>query len=236
MSDHPDLDEAESAETVAAPAFPNDTLAVALARHGIELPSEQVARLDQYCRLLWDWNEKINLTRHTDYEKFVGRDLRDALELSRLLHSGEEVLDVGTGGGVPGVVLAILRPDLQMSLCDSVGKKVRAVGEIVAALGLEIPVYPIRAEELLEDARFDALVVRAVGPLWKLLQWFRPQWASMRRLLVVKGPKWTEELAEAKRRGLVRDLELKPAAQYDLPGTESQSVILKIWRKGTPER
>jgi 16S rRNA (guanine527-N7)-methyltransferase len=232
MSQPTEIDE-PSAE---APSFPNDTLVAALARHNVALPAEQVQRLDQYCRLLWDWNAKLNLTRHTDYEKFVGRDLADSLELSRLLAAGEEILDDGTGGGVPGVVLAIVRPDLRVSLSDSVRKKALAVQEIVEQLGLEIPVYPVRAEELLEDMRFDALVVRAVGPLWKLLTWFRPQWNSMRRMLVVKGPKWGEELTEAKRRGLARDLEIKPAAQYAMPGTESQSVILKVWKKGTPER
>ena len=231
------MDETSSDPTSALPVSPpGDTLAAVLARHDHALPAEQVERLDRYCRLLWDWNEKLNLTRHTDYEKFVSRDLADSLQLARLLKTGEEVLDVGTGGGVPGVVLAIVRPDLRVSLCDSVGKKVKAVEQIVADLGLEVPVYPIRAEELLEDMRFDALVVRAVGPLWKLLTWFKPNWNSMRRLLVIKGPKWTEELDEAKRRGLVRDLQLKSAAEYPLAGTESSSVILKIWPKGVPER
>ena len=231
------MDETSTEPTSALPASPSgDTLAAALARHGHNLPAEQVVRLDRYCRLLWDWNEKLNLTRHTDYEKFVSRDLADTLQLARLLKTGEVVLDVGTGGGVPGVVLAILRPDLRVSLCDSVGKKVKAVEQIISELGLEIPIYPVRGEELLEDMRFDALVVRAVGPLWKLLTWFKPNWNSMRRLLVIKGPKWSEELDEAKRRGLLRDLQLKPVAEYPLAGTESNSVILKIWSKGVPER
>jgi len=227
----------ESPEEPQAPAsLLGDTLAAALARHGHDLPAEQVERLDRYCRMLWDWNEKLNLTRHTDYEKFVSRDLADTLQLARLLKSGEEVLDVGTGGGVPGVVLAILRPDLRVSLCDSVGKKVKVVEQIIADMGLEVPAYPVRGEELLEDMRFDALVVRAVGPLWKLLTWFKPNWNSMRRLLVIKGPKWNEELDEAKRRGLLRDLQLKTVAEYPLAGTVSNSVILKIWPKGVPER
>jgi 16S rRNA (guanine527-N7)-methyltransferase len=231
------VDEIPSEPTAALPASPaGDSLPAALARHGHELPAEQVQLLDRYCRLLWDWNEKLNLTRHTDYEKFVSRDLADTLALARLLKPGEEVLDVGTGGGVPGIVLAIVRPDLRVSLCDSVGKKVKAVEQIVADLGREIPVYPVRGEELLEDMRYDALVIRAVGPLWKLLTWFKPNWNSMRRLLVIKGPKWTEELDEAKRRGLVRDLQVKPAAEYPLAGTESKSVILKIWPKNVPER
>ena len=226
----------ESSDSSAQSSPSQDSLPLALSRHGIVLPDEQVQKLDEYCRLLWEWNEKLNLTRHTDYEKFVSRDVRDSLELANLLRPGEEVLDAGTGGGVPGVILAIVRPDLQVTMCDSVGKKARAVEQMVQALGLTAPIHPFRAEELLEDSRFDAVVVRAVGPLWKLLTWFKPHWHSMRRLLVVKGPKWEEELNEAKRRGVVRDLKVKLAAEYPLAGTESSSVILKIWPSHAPER
>jgi len=214
----------------------DDTLSDALQRHGLQLPADQVERLGQYCRLLWDWNNKLNLTRHTDYEKFVGRDVVDTLQLAAHLREGEEVLDVGTGGGVPGAVLAIVRPDLKMTLCDSVAKKVRAVEAIIKDLGLEVPVMPFRAEELLEDTRYDALVSRAVGPLWKLLAAFKPHWHSFRRLLVIKGPKWTEELTEARRRGLLHNLQLKTAAEYAMPSAEGKSVILKIWPKGVRER
>jgi 16S rRNA G527 N7-methylase RsmG len=70
------------------------------------------SQLDNYRRQLWAWNERLNLTRHTTLEKFVSRDVVDSHQLSNLLQRGERVLDVGTGGGVPGVVLAILRPDL----------------------------------------------------------------------------------------------------------------------------
>lgn len=213
-----------------------DTLPAALARHSIALAAPQVDLLEKYCRLLWDWNEKLNLTRHTDYEKFVTRDVVDSLQLAAHLREGDEVLDVGTGGGVPGVVLAILRPDLKMTLCDSVGKKAKAVASIVQDLGLEIPVHPFRAEEVLEDGRYDALVIRAVGPLWKLLLDFKPHWNSFRRLLIIKGPKWTEEFNEAKRRGLHANLQIKTAAEYPLPGTTSNSVILKIWPKNVKER
>ncbi|HTN76350.1 MAG TPA: RsmG family class I SAM-dependent methyltransferase, partial [Pirellulaceae bacterium] len=71
-----------------------DTLAAALVRHEIELPKDQMKQVDHYIKLLWDWNEKINLTRHTDYDKFVARDLSDTVELSKLLHPEEEVLEV----------------------------------------------------------------------------------------------------------------------------------------------
>jgi 16S rRNA (guanine527-N7)-methyltransferase len=227
----------EGATSVPDASIPQpDSLPAALARHGINVTQPQMELLDKYCRLLWDWNEKLNLTRHTDYDKFVTRDLVDALQLVPFLRPDEEVLDVGTGGGVPGVVLKILRPDLQVALCDSVGKKVRAVDSIIQELGLEIPVFPFRAEDLLEDTRYDALVIRAVGPLAKLLALFKPHWHSFRRMLVIKGPKWTDELNEAKRRGLLQNLQLKTAAEYPLPGADGNSVILKIWPKNVPER
>lgn len=214
---------------------PANTLPEALARHGLSLPEPQVALLDRYCRALWEWNEKINLTRHTDYEKFVSRDLVDTLELAKHLKPGEEVLDVGTGGGVPGLVLAILRPDLRISLCDSVQKKARAVEDIAEQLGLSVAVFPIRVEGHLEDARYDALVLRAVGPLWQLLQWFSSHWSMIGRLLVIKGPKWLEEKHESSRRGQLRNLEFKKVAEYPLAGTESKSVILKLWPKNRKE-
>src|SRR5436190_7480990 len=172
--------ETTTAEIQDSPQVP-DTLADALARHKIELPAKQAALVEKYARALWDWNEKINLTRHTDYEKFVGRDVLDSMKLAEHLREGDEILDVGTGGGVPGVVLAIVRPDLRVALCDSVGKKARAVQNIVEELKLEVPVYPFRAEDALEDARYDALVIRAVGPLWKLLSGFKPHWNMFRR-------------------------------------------------------
>jgi 16S rRNA (guanine527-N7)-methyltransferase len=187
-----------------------------------------VARLVHYCQLVWEWNEKLNLTRHTSFEKFVARDLVDSLRLAELLAPRERVLDVGTGGGVPGIVLAVVRPDLSVTLAESVAKKAKAVGDIVRRLELPIAVFHARAEELLAGRRFDTLVVRAVAPLSKLLAWFAPHWNEFGRLLVIKGPRWIEERGEARQRGQLRLLELRKAAEYPLPGSDSQSVILSI--------
>jgi 16S rRNA (guanine527-N7)-methyltransferase len=206
-------------------------LAAAMGRRGIRLPEPQVAALQQYCRLLWEWNARLNLTRHTDYEKFVARDLVDSLAFAGALRPGEQVLDVGTGGGVPGVVLAIVRGDLEVSLCESVGKKARAVGQIVEGLGLAVPVYHARAEEVLAKRRFDTLVVRAVARLPKLLEWFRPHWGAFDRMLVLKGPSWVEERGEARHHGLLRDLELRKLGSHPLPESDSQSVLLQISRR-----
>jgi 16S rRNA (guanine527-N7)-methyltransferase len=205
-----------------------ENLLQALDRHQLSLPEPQLKLADRYRELLWDWNLKLNLTRHTDYDKFVSRDIRDSLELAKLLRPDEEVLDVGSGGGVPGILLAILRPDLQVSLSESIRKKALALRDIVRELNVPVAVHECRAESLLEDFRFHTLVARAVGPLDKMLGWFSGKWASFDRLLAIKGPQWTEEKNEAERRGRLRGLELECVARYSMPGTESDSVILQI--------
>jgi 16S rRNA (guanine527-N7)-methyltransferase len=213
----------------------NTSLAAMLCTEGIEVDAGQVEQLDRYRQLLWSWNEKINLTRHTTLEKFVTRDVIDSWQLAKLLEQGERVLDVGTGGGVPGVVIAILRPDLKISLCESTLKKAHAVEAMVAELGLSTPVYASRAEDVLEMRTFDTLAARAVAGLPKVLTWVRPHWDAFDRLLLIKGPSWTEERAEARHAGLLHGLELRKAATYMTPRTTAESVILKIWRPAADE-
>jgi 16S rRNA (guanine527-N7)-methyltransferase len=208
-----------------------DTLAAVMAQQGLELPADRIAVLERYCALVWEWNTRLNLTRHTDYHKFVTRDLVDSLAFSRFLAPGERVLDVGTGAGVPGVVLAILRPDLSIALCESVGKRARAVGDVVAQLGLSTPVHECRAEDLLTRMRFQTLVVRAVARLHRLLEWLRPCWDHFDRMLVLKGPAWVEERGEARHLGLLNGLALRKLDSYPLSGTESESVLLQICPK-----
>ena len=210
------------------PPGETDTLQSALERHDIAVDAPQRAQLDRYAHLLWEWNGRLNLTRHTDYEKFVARDVRDSLELARLIEPGERVLDVGTGGGVPGVVLAILRSDVDVTLCDSVAKRAKAAGEIVTAMDLPLTVYHAPVQDLLVEHSYTTLVARAVAPLRKLLTWLRPLWPHAGRLLVVKGPKWIEERGEARHHGLLKRLELRKVAAYPLSGTDSESVILEI--------
>lgn len=231
------MTDAESSSLPPEPEIDNatDSLAAALARQQLEVAPETAAVLERFAGLLWDWNAKLNLTRHTTWEKFVSRDVVDAHRLNALIQPGETVLDVGTGGGVPGVVMAILRPDLQMTVCDPVGKKARAVEDIVQQLQLPITVAAQRGEKLIQQERFDVLVVRAVAPLWELLSWFNQVQAGVGRMLILKGPKWLAERNEARHRGYLKPWELRKAGSFPIPGTEAESVILKLWPKGEEE-
>lgn len=202
-----------------------------LAAHGIELSAKKIRLMEQYCQELWAWNEKINLTRHTDYEKFVCHDLIDSMRVANVLQKGERVLDVGTGGGVPGILIAILRPDVTVELCDSTGKKAKAVGEIIDALGLNINVWCAKAEDLLRYHRFHTLVIRAVSKMKKLLEMFAPVWFAFDRMLLVKGPHWVEERGEARHFHLLENVALRKLDEYDTPGADHQSYLLSLCRK-----
>ena len=213
-------------------------IAAACARLGIAGPPEARPGLAASAASLWAWNERLNLTRHTDVEKFVTRDVADAVAIAPHLARGERLLDVGTGGGVPGVILALLRPDLRVELVDSVAKKARAVGEIIRETGLALPVHEGAAQALVARRpsgpdRFDTLVIRAVAPLAKLLNWFEPICGAYGRMLVVKGPRWEEERDDARFRGLTKRVVIRRLASWPIPGSDNESVLLEIRGRAT---
>jgi 16S rRNA (guanine527-N7)-methyltransferase len=203
--------------------------AKALQAHSMEIDEAIAERLEKYARVLWKWNEQLNLTRHTNWDLFVGRDLRDCLQLAPLLEAGEEVLDLGSGNGIPGIPLAILRSDIDISLAESVTKRANVLGEIIDELQLPVPIYGARGEDLLEDFRFSTIVSRAVGSILKFCRWVEPHWTSVDRLLLVKGPKWVEERNEARHLGGLANLDLRRVASYPLgDDADSEGVILQI--------
>lgn len=217
-----------------------DDLARAIAaecdRLGLVVAPDAMPRLAAYAASLWSWNERLNLTRHVDAGAFVARDVADAVAIAPHLAQGERVLDVGTGGGVPGVILAILRPDLHVELCDSVAKKARAVGEIVREAGLALPVHAAAAQTLVAarpagSGRFDTLVVRAVAPLGKLLGWFGPVIDSFGRMLLVKGPRWEEERDDARFRGQTKRVLIRRVASWPIEGRDHETVLLEVRRR-----
>jgi 16S rRNA (guanine527-N7)-methyltransferase len=218
----------------ASPAELAAEIGAACGRFGVAVPPESVPGLAAYAASLWAWNERLNLTRHTDVERFVTRDVADAAAIAAHLASGERVLDVGTGGGVPGVPLAILRPDLRVELCDSVGKRARAVEAILTEVGLRLPVHATAAQGIVTAGggdRFDTLVVRAVAPLLKLLGWFEPLCDRYGRLLVIKGPRWEDEKGEARHRGHVKRVTVRRIAAWPIRGSDNESVLLEIKRR-----
>ncbi|TWT49082.1 Ribosomal RNA small subunit methyltransferase G [Rubripirellula amarantea] len=211
--------------------------AAALEKYQMEIDESVAERLQQYVQVMWRWNEQLNLTRHTTWDLFVSRDLRDCLQLAPLIQAGEEVLDLGSGNGVPGIPLAILRSDIEVSLAESVAKRAQALSEIINEIGIPVAVYAARGEDILEDFRFSSVVSRAVGSITKFCRWVEPHWVNIDRLLLIKGPKWVDERAEARHLGMLGNLDLRRVAAYPLgDDADSEGVILQIMTKTMANR
>lgn len=196
-----------------------------LTKYGIEVSEPQMELLEKFCELQWDWNRKINLTRHTTYEKFVTRDLIDTLAFSEFLAPNEKVLDVGSGSGVPGILLGILRPDISISLVECVGKKAKVLADIIHELQLPIPVYCALGQDILGNWQFHTLTFRAVASMKKILEWFKPCWPHFDRMLLVKGPKWINERGEARHYSLLKGLALRKLKEYTTPGENGAEIV-----------
>ena len=213
--------------------FGSQSLDEALQKFNINLSPKKVRLLDEYCDLLWTWNEKLNLTRHTTYDKFVSRDLVDSIRLAALFQKGEHVLDVGSGGGAPGLIVAILRPDVVVELCEATGKKAVALGKMLDDLKLDNKVWYSKAQDLVHERHFHTLTVRAVDRMCNLLTMFRSSWNSFNRILMIKGPRWVDERGEARHYNLLNSLALRKIDEYQVSGAGEvfTSVILQVCPK-----
>ncbi len=208
--------------------FESADLRAAAEIHGILLSDPEANACRSYCAALWEWNTRINLTRHTTLDSFVNRDLLDSVRLIEQLASGCRVVDVGSGGGVPGILAAILRPDLSVALCESVGKKATALQDICVQLQLPVSVHAQRVQELLETHAWDIAVVRAVAATGRLIPWFARHWDRGGQLLLIKGPRWQEELQAAEQSGVMHNRRAELISEWESPGRDGASVLLRI--------
>jgi 16S rRNA (guanine527-N7)-methyltransferase len=166
----------------------------------------QLEQFRQLEALYREWNEKINVISRKDidalYEKHVLHSLAVAVVCP--FDAGAEILDIGTGGGFPGIPLAIFFPDVHFTLADSIGKKIKVVEEVVQGLGLQnVTAFNGRAENI-TYRKFDYAVSRAVAPLADLWRWasplLRPGQMSdelPNGLITLKGGNLQEEIADS---------------------------------------
>lgn len=201
---------------------------------GVTLSPAQLANLDRYLDLLIERNETMNLTRITDRQQAQLKHVADALTLLPHLppaagrRSLLQIADVGTGGGIPGAILAIARPDAIVTLIDATKKKLDAVQAICDELGIKnIRTLHSRAADVTET--YDVVVARAVGGLQTLVEWCHTLLRPGSVLLAMKGPKAIEELAAADRTIRKRRLtaEIIDVARAELPGY----VIVKLKKR-----
>lgn len=178
-----------------------------------KLSKKQLEQFKNTETLYAEWNAQINVISRKDFSEFYERHVLHSLAIAKFIRfaSGTKVLDVGTGGGFPGIPLAIFFPEVQFHLVDSIGKKIKVVNEVAASLELKnVTAQQIRAEQLTE--KYDFVVSRAVTRLPEFVPWVRKNISKKQfnaipnGIIYLKGGEISEEIEPFKKNILVQNI------------------------------
>ena len=198
---------------------------------GIELTKEQLKQLDQFYHIMIEWNEKINLTRITEEKDVYLKHFYDSLTLNRVVNLKEvnTLCDVGTGAGFPGIVLKIVFPDLQVTLIDSLQKRVNYLNEVIKELNLkDIVAIHSRGEDY--KGSFDVVTSRAVANIEKLVDYTMHLVAKNGIFVAMKG-NIEEELSEEVKIKIERKYRIERIDSFLLPKENSKRSIVVMKTK-----
>lgn len=186
-----------------------------ITRYFGEFSERQVRQFGMLWDLYRDWNGKINVISRKDIDALYERHVLHSLAIAAWMDftPGMEVIDIGTGGGFPGIPLAIYFPEVRFHLVDSIGKKLKVVEAVAEATGLDnVTVQHARAESI-RGRTFDFAVSRAVAPLKELWAWSKPLLRNDRRmadfkngLVCLKGGDLSQEISESRLRPHVKEI------------------------------
>lgn len=197
-----------------------DVLVTGLADLGVSATEQQIDLLLAFVRLIEKWNKTYNLTAIRNREEMLRLHILDSLAVLPFI-SGKNIIDVGTGAGLPGIPLAIFMPDVQFTLLDSNAKKTRFVQQAVLELKLEnVEVVHSRVEQLKREGEFDAVLSRAFASLHDIMQWTDYLLQAEGVLIAMKGQKPVAELEQLKRVYSVKSIVV--------PGIDAERCVVRI--------
>ena len=209
----------------------------------ITLTENQYEQFQKYFELLAEWNEKMNLTAITDESGVALKHFADSLSLLNFVDipQNSSLADVGTGAGFPGVVLKIARPDIKLTLIDSLNKRLVFLGEVCAQLGIEAELIHSRAENGARDEKlresFDFAVSRAVARMNVLSEYCLPYVKVGGAFCAMKGAQANEEFKESLNAINTLGGKLENKYFFELPengGERAIAVVRKV--KNTPQK
>lgn len=190
----------------------------------LDLADDQVEKLLDYLAMLNKWNSVYNLTSVRDPMQMVTLHLLDSLAAVPAFADAKNVLDVGAGGGLPGMVLAISRPDMKVSMIDTVHKKTAFLNQVKAELGLSnVTVYTKRVEQLEVKTKFDVITSRAFADLSDFVNWSGHLLQEGGRFIALKGT-----APEDERERLPEPWKVQKLEPLTVPGLEAERHLVFI--------
>lgn len=212
------------------------------AKIGVPMTDAQADAFCAYHDRLMAVNREMNLTRvGEDAQEAVDRNYLDSLTILPFLGGVSTLIDVGTGAGFPGVPVAIMHPDIHVTLMDALGKRVAFLKEVVAALGLNADCVHARCEDAAKKPEFrdtyDVACARAVAETNVLSEWLLPFVKPGGRMLALKGPMAAEEAARAQAALSQLNGRLARVCPVSVPGRDWDHRVIEILKTGaTPDR
>lgn len=208
----------------------------------IEFNDKQLSQFYEYMNLLLEWNEKINLTAITEPEEVILKHFIDSLTINKYIEKNKSIADVGTGAGFPGIPLKIYRPDLNVTLVDSLNKRINFLNEVIVKLDLkDINTVHSRIEDFGKDKKyresFDYVTARAVANLTILSEYLIPISKVNGKCICMKGNDIEEEVNNSKNAINLLGGKIDKVDYFELPNSDiSRNVIIIDKIKNTPNR
>lgn len=206
-------------------------------------PSEiQLKQFYNYMNLLIEWNKKVNLTAITEPDEIILKHFVDSLTISKYISDGTNVVDVGTGAGFPGIPLKIVRQDVDITLLDSLQKRINFLDEVINELNLEkITTIHSRVEDFGKNKKyreeFDIATSRAVANLSTLSEYLLPLVKVGGKVISMKGSLIQEELENSKNAIKILGGQIEKVDEFDLPNSDiSRNIVLIDKIKNAPNR
>ncbi len=198
----------------------------------ISLEEKQIEQFYEYMNLLLEWNEKINLTSITEPKEVILKHFIDSFTIQKYIQEGQKVIDVGTGAGFPGIPLAIIKQNTEITLLDSLHKRILFLEEVISSLKLKkIKTVHARVEEFaknkLERESYDIATSRAVAPLNVLLEYLLPLVKIGGYCICMKGSN-IEEIKEAENALTVLGGKIEKVENMLLPNSDIQRHIILV--------
>lgn len=208
----------------------------------IEFNDKQLEQFFEYMNLLIEWNEKINLTAITEPKEIIIKHFIDSLTINKYIEKNNKIVDVGTGAGFPGIPIKIYKPEVEVTLVDSLNKRINFLNEVISKLGLEkIDTIHSRVEEFARNKKyrekFDISTSRAVANLSTLSEYLIPLVKENGKIICMKASEAEEEIEQAKKAINVLGGTIKNVETFDLPQSDIGRTIITIEKiKKTPAK